>query len=447
MPYDLYGATVFGMNYVVVGAGQVLVSADATNWVHYPLGPSPTDLWGVVAGDHQLVAVGSEWPTPTQVRGVVMTSFEGAVWVPRTGGIADQAYYGIAWRPDVFVAVGLQSQVPNLAAVSLSANGEAWQRAGVTWEGSLSGVAEGLGAFVAVGSYTNPASGQLQGRIGVSPDGRSWSDRTPSGAGALQAVAFGGNRLVAVGLTNVWTSTNALDWTRPDSRTATNLQAITFGKGLFVATGLRGTIQTSADGDVWTTHIPSTPTTRALRGVAFGNDRFVAVGNLGTVIVSDNGLDWTTVDSGTTDIFYAVAFGNGSFVAVGFAATNPGFSAIWTSPDGANWRQRVPPSVQALRGVTYGYGSFVAVGEYGTILQSAQANDWIVTRVDGWQPGGFGLTVQATPGTPLRLQASTDLRTGSWQDIATLTNSVSTTSLVDTSATAFPWKFYRVVSP
>jgi hypothetical protein len=300
---------------------------------------------------------------------------------------------------------------------------------------------------VAAGSYANADTGQVQGRIMTSSDGRTWLDRTPGAIPPLLAVAFGGERFVAVGLTNVWTSPDALAWVCPPSRTAINLQAITYGNGLFVGTGLRGTIQTSPDGDLWTTRLPSTPTTRALRGVAFGNNRFVTVGNLGTIIMSEDGITWTNIVSQTTDIFYAVAYGNGSFVAVGFASDTTGFSAIWTSPDGVNWTQRTPPSVQALRAITYGNGAFVAVGDQGTVLQSGLAVDWIMVRATGWQAGGFVLSVTASPSSSGRLLASTNLEGGGWVDLFRFTNTVSTISLVDTSAMAFPRRFYRVVSP
>ena len=444
---DLHAATFAGTNFVVVGAGTILVSGDGTNWVHRELGPNTIHLWGLAAGDGIIAAVGAEWPVSTFVTSAILTSADALTWTPRTSGVHDQAYYGIAYGQGTFVAVGLQSQVPTVAALSLSSEGEGWTRAGSVLEGTLTGVAHGLGTFAAVGSYTNAAAGQMQGRIVTSSDGRTWLDRTPGPIPPLAAVAFGGDRFVAVGLTNVWTSTDSLRWVSPPSQTATNLQALTYGNGLFVGTGLRGTIQTSTNGDLWTTRTPSTPTTRALRGVAFGNNRFVTVGNLGTMIMSEDGITWANIVSGTADIFHAVAYGNGSFVAVGFASDAMAFSAIWTSPDGMNWTQRTPPSAQTLRAITYGNGRFLAVGDQGTVLQSGLAADWIIARAIGWQAGGFGLSVTASPGTSGRLQASTNLEAGGWEDLFGFTNTVPTVSLVDMSARAFPRRFYRVVSP
>jgi hypothetical protein len=444
---ELYAATFAGTNFIAVGAGQILVSGDGTNWVHLELGPNPIDLWGVAEGNGVVAAVGAEWPASTFATGSILASEDASTWTPRTGGVHDQAYYGVACSQGTFVAVGLHSQVPTVAAISVSSDGESWTRPGPMPEGTLSGITYGLGTFVAVGSYSNANTAQMQGRITTSSDGRSWLDCTPGAIPPLLALAFGGDRFVAVGLTNVWTSTNALTWVRPPSPTATNLQAITYGNGLFVGTGRRGTIQTSPDGDLWTTRIPSTPTARTLGGVAFGNNRFVTVGNTGTIILSEDGLTWTTIVSGTADIFYAVAYGNGSFVAVGFASDTTGFSALWTSPDGVSWTQRTPPSVQALRAITYGNGTFLAVGDQGTVLQSGLAADWIVVRATGWQASGFGLSVTASVGSSGRLQASTSLEAGGWADLFGFTNTATTISLIDTSARAFPQRFYRVASP
>jgi len=57
------------------------------------------------------------------------------------------------------------------------------------------------------------------------------------------------------------------------------------------------------------------------------------------------------------------------------------------------------------------------------------------------------LTLLAEPAVSFRLQAATNMSTANWIDVVSFTNTQSTISLTDTTATMFPQRFYRVVSP
>src|SRR5437773_1397778 len=117
-----------------------------------------------------------------------------------------------------------------------------------------------------------------------------------------------------------------------------------------------------------------------------------------------------------------------------------------SSGDGYAWSERAPGSVQALRGAVYGNGSFLVVGDQGTILQSAGPADFRLTA-NGFGTTGFQLTVVGAPGSRYRLQALTYFNPSNWVDLITITNPQSTISLTDTTATMFPQRFYRLVSP
>src|SRR5207253_2652748 len=175
-----------------------------------------------------------------------------------------------------------------------------------------------------------------------------------------------------------------------------------------------------------------------------GNGRFVTVGNVGTIFTSDDGTNWTSVNSGFQNILNGVTYGNGTFVAVGSPLTE--FSIILTSGDGYAWSERSPGSVQALRGAVYGNGSFLVVGDQSTILQSAGPTDFRLTA-NGFDATGFHLTVVGAPGSRYRLQALTYFNPSNWVDLITITNTQSAISLTDTTATMFPQRFYRLVSP
>jgi len=58
---------------------------------------------------------------------------------------------------------------------------------------------------------------------------------------------------------------------------------VAYGNGLFVAVGI-GDIFTSPDGVNWTAR--TSVTSNYLNGVTYGNGRFVAVGNFGTILTS-----------------------------------------------------------------------------------------------------------------------------------------------------------------
>jgi len=63
-------------------------------------------------------------------------------------------------------------------------------------------------------------------------------------------------------------------------------------------------------------------------------------------------------------------YGNGLFVGVGEWGT------ILTSADGDNWLQRQSGTRNLLAGITYGDGLFVAVSSAETILTSADGVNW-----------------------------------------------------------------------
>jgi hypothetical protein len=58
---------------------------------------------------------------------------------------------------------------------------------------------------------------------------------------------------------------------------------------------------------------------------------------------------------------------------------------------------------------------------------------------------GFGLNASVEPGLSYRVQASTDLVT--WTTISQFTSGSTQTRIVDTQASGYPMRFYRVVSP
>ena len=117
--------------------------------------------------------------------------------------------------------------------------------------------------------------------------------------------------------------------------------------------------------------------------------------------------------------------------------------------DGARWTRReilvTGNSLDSSRGmITYGKGTFVIVGAHGLILQS----DSVLPRLSGRREtasGGFELSATGGVVRSYQLQASTDLAATNWNNLLSFTNTV--TNFLDTTATNFAQRFYRVVAP
>lgn len=238
-----------------------------------------------------------------------------------------------------------------------------------TWAGrvssttnALNDVAFGNGRFVAVGGNFNIAN---------SSNGVDWTSQFVMNAPPFNGVTFGNGLFVAVGAFGYTsTSTNGTIWSGPFSFTGTHLHSVSWGNGTFVAVGTNGVILNSLNGTAWPLRVSGR--TNSLTGVTYGNGRFVVVGNSGAVLVSTNGgTNWISGTSGTLANLADVTSGNGQFVAVGTSGT------LLTSTDGLVWTARASGTSADLTGVTYGGGRFVAVGN------ATGADDGLTTSVNG----------------------------------------------------------------
>lgn len=249
----------------------------------------------------------------------------------------------------------------------------------------LSGIAHGSGTIVAVGSRPNESSSLVL----VSSDGSEWVETELPGTNWLSAVTYGNNRFVAVGNeTTIVQSTDGKNWADAKGNLPNlgTLRDVAYGGGLFVATGSTGTIITSHDGISWTKR--SCDTRRDLNGITYGEGRFVAVSNdfwFSDVraFVSRNGISWEAEDTDCSEEdLRAVAHGNGVFIAVGgnyrtggrgnidITQFNDKSCAIYSSRNGASWRENRCVPGRQLHGIAFGHNRFVAVGN-GIILRSS----------------------------------------------------------------------------
>ncbi|MHB8521725.1 MAG: WD40/YVTN/BNR-like repeat-containing protein [Limisphaerales bacterium] len=376
------------------------------------------------------------------------------LWQTRSLAPLTNSLASVTYGNRTFAAVGVAG------TVLTSAQGVTWtnQTSGTT--NSLRSITYGAGMFVAVGD---------RGMLLTSPDAISWTTQSSGSADPLNGIAFRTNGFVAVGDRGaILTSSDAISWISRVSVTTNDLKDIVSGNGTFVAVGTQGTILTSRDGVAWSNRTVAAP--GGFNSVAYGNGSFVAVGDLGAIATSHDAITWTSCAllahgyandcySLTTNYDSAgITYDHGTFVAVGvamisFQPTGCRFlggdparvGGILTSPDGFNWTSRPSGTDRALFGAAYGNGTFVAVGEHGTILQSGDLGP--VTALSQLQvrAGGIALHFTGQAGQVFRVQATTDLTLSHWVDLATITNSAGTVSLIDPAGANLTHRFYRVV--
>jgi hypothetical protein len=222
-----------------------------------------------------------------------------------------------------------------------------------------------------------------------------------------------------------------------------------FGNNLFIAVGRGssnpGTLLTSSNGVDWVDR-SYLQLGVAFYGAAFGNGIFAAVNSRAEIYYSTNGTNWGYRTAGTAITYInALAFGQGLFVGVGDLEYPSGPQKIVTSPNGANWKVRPVPSGNSapLRSVTYGNGYVIAVGEKGLIFQS----DPVFTLSSVNSGGSPMLLLDGEIGRAYRIQARTNLTSGSWVDVLTVTNSSEITQYPAPVLGDAPVGFYRAVTP
>ena len=161
-------------------------------------------------------------------------------------------------------------------------------------------------------------------------------------------------------------------------------------------------VWTSPDGEDWSrlAHDEDTfggPDRQRMNDVAVGDTGFVAVGNdlgrgAGAVWTSPDGQDWTrrvhdeaTFGGPGNQVMLSVSTAGSGFVAVGGDRGREA-AAIWTSPDGEEWRRVAHdeevlggPEAQLMLSVTEGEAGLVAVGNDADAVRvwsSPDGDEW-----------------------------------------------------------------------
>jgi hypothetical protein len=242
-------------------------------------------------------------------------------------------------------------------------------------------VAYGGDKFVAVGK---------DGKTAYSSDGINWTGKTITNkygsTSNFSAIAYGNGMFVSEWAFSIMYSSDGIDWTEANisgGSSKPHINSIAYGGGKFVGVGMgaASNIATSTDGINWSTVLLSD--VRSINAVAYGNGMFVAAGESPDVdiiiLTSTDGTNWTNIPVDLSDIFLSfeinvIAFGNGKFVA-------GSLGRMATSTDGAKWsggRVNVFSSF-TIGAITFDNGKFVAGNSIGVMGTSTDGTTWTGT--------------------------------------------------------------------
>jgi len=279
---------------------------------------------------------------------------------------------------------------------------------------NLRGVAYGQGLWVAVGAV---------GEIRTSPDGVTWTVRTPPEFYTFTTITFANGRFIVgieyvedvidtlfvysddginwtkatsplgffypgkvIGIVynnNQWTAlldessygraistNNGVTWTQSTSDSTNFATSLSFNNGLYVATlSTTTSIVVSSNASTWTDVTPSGA--GAMIAGAFIYPYFFALGATGKIYRSVNGTTWELVRNADDQEWKSMASGNGIIVAV---ASSSGGDNIITSINGSGWITRYDIPNYAWNVIAFGNGQFVAVGNGGKIMTSVNVS-------------------------------------------------------------------------
>ncbi len=280
---------------------------------------------------------------PGEVGDRAMTSFI-ASNVNKKASNNTNTWTGLAYGNSVYCAVSSTGTTTD--RVMSSPNGETWTARVAAEERNWQSVAYGASKFVAV-SYDADSGNEVM----TSPDCVTWTGVNKDVMLLTYDVTFGNSLFVAVGTSGtgsgIYSSPDGSTWTERTPPGTLSLSSDTpkvvwIGSpvSLFIIGGnfaySGGSIGTSPDGINWTQRAASIGLSfGGTRGIAYGNGVVVAVGNSGSVITSPDGLTWTlrsgislTGSETVTSLVYTGKY----FVAYGR-------NLVAVSYDGVSWKK------------------------------------------------------------------------------------------------------------
>ena len=408
---QLTAVTWSGSRFIAVGDGAtILSSGDGETWEEAATAGGEWVLRAVTCGGGVCLTGGS-YLWSTHYEGTMLRSTDGLTWQPVAveSEFPFQAF-DLMWTGERFVAVGSGVDTPIVG----------WSAGGVAWETVY-------GAVRGVPNYTAAATDGVEilvfgdaGRLQVSPDGATWSERSSELGYWVNDAAWGDGRWVVVGAQGqaavsedgdrwdaaapglfdsfvgtpaaingtvvvaaardatsghpvVFRSVDGVAWDRHVLVDLPRLSEIEPYPGGSLGLARDG-VATSPDGIAWTPHPLPAPSPE-LEGLMCSPARCVAVGK--EIVTSEDGVTWSRspLPAGSLAAHDVVWTGS-RFVAVGHLA-GAAAALFLESADGLTWQARnqegiEPPTALAAHG-----GRLVAIGGgQGRVFTAAEGQPW-----------------------------------------------------------------------
>ncbi len=368
------------------------------------------------ANDTMAVAVGDG--------GIIFSSNDGHQWTEQRENAANDALSDIIWTGERFIAVGWN------ATLIYSPDAITWTWVGIGSSAHLYGVAASDSLVIAVGSSSNVYS---------SPKGVVWSSLATGITGDVHDVIHANERWLIGADGGIWSSgEDSLVWVPQSTVIGDNesVVALAASESLFYALireDLFGgvpsqtfSVSHSADGLVWF-HLDNLDA-RNIWDIHWTGDALVAVGEGnnyhlglpdGLVFSSTGGSDFV---QHTTEAPFSLAAAvnfDGELLVGGSAGYLLG------GPDAADLSIRT--SGAGVTGAIWNGTEYVAVTERGTVLKSADGEDWtethsqVTTQIEALACSGQKYVTFGGPGAALEIFTSTDadtwVRTQEFEDV------------------------------
>ncbi|MCX7748892.1 MAG: dockerin type I domain-containing protein [Clostridia bacterium] len=304
---------------------------------------------GITYGKGLYVVVGD--------KGCIMTSTDALYWTKRTSGTLSNLNK-VLWNGNIFVAVGEN------ATILSSSDGLIWtvRSCGEISQNSiLEDIAWNGKTFAAVGYYTT--------EVITSPDGIIW---TVSAENQFRTIAWNGKLFAAAKDSEIYTSTDAISWTRQLNTPLTlSLNRIRYMGNTFVGIGGFGSIVTSQDGLNWTiqkyqpAYVDDSP---SLNCLACSENTYVLVGK--EVYVSTDCTNWSTRLLENSRNLYDIVWANNLFVAVGYGGK------ICISEDGDVWKDYTKWPAEGFTSIVWDGSKYLTLSTGGSALISQDGINW-----------------------------------------------------------------------
>lgn len=317
--YDiLYQNNVY---YAVGGGASIISSTDGVNWVKiFPPTSIVETLNRVKWVNNHLMAIGGNSAAYTCVCDQNPTTVS-KLQISSPPIIS--TFNGLAFDGEYYTVLGEYGRILQ------SLNLQSWSDIRVGMQDSFSSVAAtGTGSeFFAVGKL---------GQIYHSSDGETWESQAAAVGGNLDyiGVASQNGTHVAVGQAGLISRNTGLAWVNQTSGTSNDLNAVAWIGDKFLAVGNSGTLLKSDNGIDWVPATSTSVTSEHLQDIVWTGAKVVVVGDGSVVLTStDRGLQWSSITIPNFTKLHSIAWSGARYIIAGIGVNND----ILLSDDGVSW--------------------------------------------------------------------------------------------------------------